>query len=151
MRDVVVIGGGLTGLAACYELEKHNIRYTVIEVKPRFGGSIVSSAEAGFILDGGGFVTQDFPDRSILTELGMEDALFEIGNGDYAFTAGTESLIQAFASRLTKGRLMRMAVSTIGKVNNRFAICMENGMMYDAGSMIVAVPARFAGADRAGV
>lgn len=144
MRDVVVIGGGLTGLAACYELEKHHIRYTVIEVKPRFGGSIVSAAEAGFILDGAGFVTQDIPDRSIFTELGMENPLFEIGDGDYGFVSGTESLIQAFVSRLTQGRLMRMAVSTIGKVNNRFTICMENGIMYDAGSMIVAVPARFA-------
>lgn len=39
---------------------------------------------------------------------------------------------------------MRMAVSTVGVVHDRFAICMENGMMYDAGALIVAVPARFA-------
>ena len=36
MRDVVVIGGGLSGLAACYELEKCGAAYTVIEVKRRF-------------------------------------------------------------------------------------------------------------------
>ena len=33
MRDVVVIGGGLSGLAACYELERCGAAYTVIEVK----------------------------------------------------------------------------------------------------------------------
>ena len=43
MRDVVVIGGGLSGLAACYELEKRGAAYTVIEVKRRFGGGIRST------------------------------------------------------------------------------------------------------------
>lgn len=144
MRDVVVIGGGLSGLSACYELERQNIRYTVIEVKPRFGGSIVSSRDAGFIFDGGAFATQAFNDTSLLSELGLDDSVFDMGDGDVGFTNGTESLIQALAAKLTRGRLMRMAVSTIGKVDGRFTICMENGMMYDAGAIIVAIPARFA-------
>lgn len=144
MRDVVVIGGGLSGLSACYELEKHKIRYTVIEVKPRFGGSIISAHEHGFILDGGTFATQNTANWSILSELNLEDVLFDVGEGDVSFKAGTESLIDALASKLTKGRLMRMAVSSIGALNGRFTICMENGMMYDAGSVIVAIPARFA-------
>jgi len=144
MRDVVVIGGGLSGLSACYELEKHKIRYTVIEVKPRFGGSIVSAQAQGFTIDGGVFATQNSPKWSILQELGLDDALFELDAGDVGFKAGTESLISALASKLTKGRLMRMAVSSIGELNGQFTICMENGMMYDAKSIIVAIPARFA-------
>src|SRR5690606_24684503 len=126
MRDVVIIGGGLSGLSACYELKKHKIRYTVIEVKPRFGGSIISTQENGFIMDGAGFATQN-ADWAILKELDLEDALFEVNPGDVGFQSGTESLITAFASKLTKGRLMRMAVSSIGEVQGRFAICMENG------------------------
>ena len=51
MRDVVVIGGGLTGLSACYQLEKLGLRYTVIELKRRFGGAISSKSENGFIMD----------------------------------------------------------------------------------------------------
>jgi len=143
MRDVVVIGGGLTGLAACYELEKHNIRYTVIEVKPRFGGSIVSAQENGFVLDGGAFAVQSADDWTQLDELGLTDALYPLDDDRVAFKDGTESLVTALAGKLTKGRLMRMAVSSIGRVENRFAICMENGIMYDAGSIIVASPARF--------
>ena len=46
MRDVVVIGGGLSGLAACYQLEKTNLRYTLIEVKRRVGGGIQTFASA---------------------------------------------------------------------------------------------------------
>lgn len=144
MRDVVVIGGGLSGLAACYELEKQKIRYTVIEVKPRFGGSIVSAQTQGFTVDGGVFATQNSAQWSILQELGLDDALIELSDGDVGFKNGTESLIQAFANKLTKGRLMRMAVSSIGSIDGRFTICMENGMVYDAKSLIVAIPARFA-------
>lgn len=144
MRDVVVIGGGLSGLSACYELEKHKIRYTVIEVKPRFGGSIISSQEKGFTLDGGAFAVQNTLPEPVLSALNLEDMLFDLEDGDVGFKDGTESLVKALASQLTKGRLMRMAVSSIGELNGRFTICMENGMMYDAKAIIVAIPARFA-------
>lgn len=144
MRDVVVIGGGLSGLSACYELEKRNIRYTVIEVKPRFGGSIISSRELGFVLDGGAFAIQPFREVTILKELELVESMYPMDNGAKGFNEGTESLITALANKLTKGRLMRMAVSSIGWLDGRFTICLENGIMYDAGSVIVASPARYA-------
>jgi len=144
MRDVVVIGGGLTGLSACYELEKQKIRYTVIEVKPRFGGSIISSHEDGFVLDGGAFAIQSPDDIALLDDLGLRESLYTVDENIFAFEDGTETLITALADKLTRGRLMRMAVSSIGQLENRFTICMENGIMYDAGSIIVASPARFA-------
>lgn len=144
MRDVVVIGGGLAGLSACYELEKHKIRYTLIEVKPRLGGSIISSEEQGFVMDGGAFAIQDDGIRDTVAAIGLDpDALFDMGGQTVGFTAGTESLIHTLADKLTQGRLMRMAVSSIGHMDNRFTICMENGIMYDAGSLIIASPARF--------
>ncbi len=48
MANVVVIGGGLTGLAAAWELERQRIPYTLIEVKKRFGGSIITERRDGF-------------------------------------------------------------------------------------------------------
>ena len=144
MRDVVVIGGGLSGLAAGYELERHHIPYTVIEVKPRFGGSIDSVSEKGFVMDGSAFASDRIADWALLEELGLEAQRFDFEGGWVGFRGGTESLIRAFASRLKGGRLMRMAVSTIGRWRRRFTICMENGMMFDAGALIVASPARFA-------
>lgn len=143
MREVVVIGGGLSGLAACYELEKHRISYTVIEVKPRFGGGIASSSEKGFVMDGCAFAS-DRTAQALLEELGLEAQLFEFGDDALGFQDGTESLIRALAGRLKGGQLMRMAVSTIGRWRRRFMICMENGMVFDAGALIVAAPARFA-------
>ena len=87
MPDVVVVGGGLSGLSACYELDKHQIRYTVIEVKKRFGGSIVSTAAKGFIADAYAFAFQDLEDVSLLFELGLDEDLFEFGPGSSAFAA----------------------------------------------------------------
>lgn len=144
MRDVVVIGGGLSGLAACYQLEQLNLRYTIIEVKRRFGGGIKTTAERGFLMDAGPFVLRSLADEPWLTELGLSQQLLPNGAGDFVFRAGAESLIQALARPLRGGRLMRMAVSSIGRWRGRFTICLENGLVYDAGALILAVPARYA-------
>ena len=55
MRDVAVIGGGLAGLSACFQLQKLGLRYTVIELRRRFGGTIRTSVQHGFVMDGGRF------------------------------------------------------------------------------------------------
>ena len=144
MRDVVVIGGGLSGLAACYELEKHPIRYTIIEVKKRFGGSIVSTAADGFIADAAAFAVADIEDLPLLGELGLDADRFAFGPGQSGFCGGTGSLIDALDQRLTGARLMRMAVSSIGMADGRFTLCLENGLLLDAGAVIIAAPARYA-------
>ncbi len=146
MRDVVVIGGGLTGLSACCQLEKLGVDYTVIELKRRFGGAIHSEAEGGFTMDIGAFASacETLADEPWLPELGLTDQLLPLSDQACIFRAGTESLTSALAADLQGGRLMRMAVSSIGRYRSRFTICLENGMMYDAGALILALPARYA-------
>ena len=144
MRDVVVIGGGLSGLAACYKLEKSSLRYTVIEVKRRFGGGIKTTAERGFAMDAGSFVLRSLADEPWLAELGLYEQTNPVTDDAFVFRDGAESLIHALANPLQGGRLMRMAVSSVGRWRGRFTICLENGLVYDAGALILAVPARYA-------
>jgi len=144
MRDVVVIGGGLSGLAACFELERRGAAYTVIEVKGRFGGGIRSRAEAGFVMDACAFAFRPLADQALLENLGLRERMIQISSEACAFAGGTESLIGALAERLRGGRLTRMAVSSVGRLGNRFTICLENGIMLDAGALILALPARYA-------
>ena len=144
MRDVVVIGGGLSGLAACYELEKRGAAYTVIEVKWRFGGAIHSVFEAGFIMDASAFAFRPLPDDALLDDLGLRQRVVPISDEACVLLDGTESLVRALEARLQAGRLMRMAVSSIGRLGERFTICLENGIMLDAGALILALPARYA-------
>lgn len=37
---VIVIGAGIAGLAAARTLRKHNIEVTILEARPRVGGTI---------------------------------------------------------------------------------------------------------------
>ncbi len=144
MRDVVVIGGGLSGLAACYELEKRGAAYTVIEVKRRFGGGISSSVERGFIMDACAFAFRRPAPDVLPPEFELEASMLPLADDICLFGQGSEALVRAFACRLSGGRLMRMAVSSIGALRNRFSICLENGIMLDGGALILAVPAPFA-------
>ena len=144
MRDVVVIGGGLSGLAACYELEKRGTAYTVIEVKRRFGGGIRSTADRGFVMDGCAFAFRRPATTVLPPEFELDQQILPISDDVCVCRHGTETLVQAYADRLQGGRLMRMAVSSIGRLGSRFTICLENGIMLDAGALILAVPARYA-------
>ncbi|MDE2750242.1 MAG: FAD-dependent oxidoreductase [Chloroflexota bacterium] len=144
MRDVVVIGGGLSGLAACYELEKRGAAYTVIEVKRRFGGGIGSSVAGGFIMDACAFAFRRPAADALPPEFDLEASILPLADDICVFRRGSESLARAFACRLGGGRLMRMAVSSLGALRSRFTICLENGIMLDGGALILAAPALYA-------
>lgn len=149
MSEVIIVGGGLTGLSAAWELEQRRIPYRMIEVKPRLGGSIITRREADFILDGGSFVLEKYAEWDFLAELGLSDALLPIGryrDGQLVvFKQGTQTLIDAIEQRLNAPVMRRMAVSSIGQMSDRhFGICLENGLMLDARAVIVTAPARYA-------
>jgi oxygen-dependent protoporphyrinogen oxidase len=63
MKKIVIIGGGITGLATAFYLQEYArgaVDYTLIESTPRLGGKISSARENGFIIEGGpdSFLTQ---------------------------------------------------------------------------------------------
>lgn len=149
-RDIVVIGGGLSGLAAAYELEQNNIDYTLIEVKPRLGGSIISVRRDGFVMDGGPFAFTRPQSWPTLAALGLNDALITVpsypSHPRVAFRDGTQTLTDALADRLTGKIILRMAVTGINRAKNGvYRICLENGLTLNARGVIIAVAARYAG------
>jgi len=50
---VVVVGGGITGLAAAFFLRDQKVRVTVLEGSPRLGGKLYASDVAGVAMDEG--------------------------------------------------------------------------------------------------
>jgi len=82
-RHVVIVGGGITGLATAYYLEKRakeqqaDIRYTIIEADDRVGGKVVTDYIRDFIIEGGpdSFVTDKPWCLALCHELGLTDLL----------------------------------------------------------------------------
>jgi protoporphyrinogen oxidase len=148
--DLIIIGGGLSGLAAAYELEQHGMGYTLIEVKPRLGGSIITRQTNGFVMDGGVFAFSRPVAWPTLDALGLSDALIPIQRdnlpGRSAFRQGTQALTDALAARLTGTIIRQMAVTSIGPQpnGNGYQICLENGLALEARGVIIAAAARYA-------
>lgn len=144
MREVVIIGGGVAGLAAAHTLETLGAAYTLIEVKHRLGGSAATIHRDHFVFDSGPMhYPITYPDILETFGLTAQDILHPC-DGQVAFTGGAETLVRALASRITAPVVYRMAVSTLGWWDNAFSICLENGMVWRARALILAAPARHA-------
>ena len=75
---VAIVGGGIAGLAAAYELEKAraagaSVDYTLFEERPRLGGSLASEIVNGAVLERGpdSFLTEKPAAAELCRELGL--------------------------------------------------------------------------------
>lgn len=77
MKRVVIVGGGITGLAAAHALEKSDelCNVKLVEASPRLGGNIVTFNHAAFIIDGG-------PDSWVASKPHATRLAKEVGLGD---------------------------------------------------------------------
>jgi protoporphyrinogen/coproporphyrinogen III oxidase len=85
MRRVVIIGGGITGLAAAYRLlEKSRelqtpIQLTLLESSDRLGGIVQTAERDGFLLERGpdSFISEKPAALNLVKRLGLESRLIE--------------------------------------------------------------------------
>jgi protoporphyrinogen/coproporphyrinogen III oxidase len=103
MTRVAIIGGGISGLAAAFELEERrragaDIDYVLYESSPRLGGVLCTEHIDGCVVEAGpdSFITEKPWATDLCRDLGLSDEL--IGSND----AGRKTYI------LTKGRLIEM-------------------------------------------
>jgi oxygen-dependent protoporphyrinogen oxidase len=75
--DIAVIGGGIAGLAAAWELRQRGLVPVVLERSDRAGGVIVTERHDGFVLDGGpdSLLVQKPAAIELCAELGIADRL----------------------------------------------------------------------------
>jgi oxygen-dependent protoporphyrinogen oxidase len=74
---VVVVGAGIAGLAAAWELQQAGVDVTVLESEPRPGGVIVTERRDGFIVEGGpdGFLAAEPEIPALAAELGIAERI----------------------------------------------------------------------------
>ena len=75
MHDAVVIGGGIAGLAAAWELLQHGVRPVVLERDTRAGGVIRTEIVDNFVIDAG-------PDALLIQKPAAVNLCRELGLGD---------------------------------------------------------------------
>ena len=77
MTDVVIVGGGIAGLAAAWELVQRGRRPLLLEAAPRAGGVILTEQVDGFVIDAGpdSLLVQKPAAVSLCGELGLGDRL----------------------------------------------------------------------------
>ena len=74
---IAIVGGGIAGLAAAYELTRRHANFLLLEESERFGGVIVSEEQDGFLLEGGpdSLLTAKPEAVALCRELGLGDRL----------------------------------------------------------------------------
>ena len=82
MRRIAIIGGGIAGLTAAYELSRlaaggAAVEVVLFEASPRLGGIVETVREGGFIIECGpdAWVTEKPWARELTEELGLDDEL----------------------------------------------------------------------------
>ena len=77
MKPVVIIGGGITGLAVAYGLEQRGLPYLLLEASSRWGGKIRTMNEDGLVIEAGpdAFGTHLPEALNLSRELGLGERL----------------------------------------------------------------------------
>jgi protoporphyrinogen/coproporphyrinogen III oxidase len=80
--QVVIVGGGITGLSAAYELTKAGVSHLLVEKRSGLGGVIETREWGGCVLEAGpdSFLSQKPEALQLIQELGMADEV--IGSND---------------------------------------------------------------------
>ena len=77
MNKVVIVGGGISGLAAAHQLLTNGYDVSVLEASSTIGGKISTVEIAGFPIDGGpdAFLVREPEMRELCTSLGIAEKL----------------------------------------------------------------------------
>ena len=137
---VAVVGGGITGLAAAYELHRRDVPFVLLEGTPRLGGMIRTEAVDGFTIDAG-------PDSMLVHKPAALALCREVGLGPRLIP----TLEPRAAYVLRHGRLRRLARGSVLGIPTRPGPLALDGPLSWAGrlrmALDLALPPRDSGDD----
>src|SRR5262245_62746700 len=76
---IVIIGGGISGLAAAHRLSKQQVHVTLLEASDRLGGTIQTEHRNGFLLERGpdSFISEKPQALELAKRLGLESQIIQ--------------------------------------------------------------------------
>ncbi len=165
--DVIVIGGGLSGLALADHLQRAGIAYRLLEARARFGGRIkvASVGEAGFDLGPSWFWPGQPHMAAMVKRFGLtvfdqhsegtlcyedeagvihRDLGFSSMEGSYRIQGGMSALIDRLVASLDRQNIMTDAV--VKTVHDKAGVTVElqSGEIIKGKRVILAMPPRVA-------
>lgn len=137
MNDVVIIGAGISGLAAAWELKKRGLRPRILEQSSRAGGVILTDRAEGFVIDGG-------PDSLLVQKPAAVELCRELGLGDRLFP----TLTPRTAFVLKRGRLVALPEASFLGLPTRIGPLVRSELFSVGGKLRMATEwLRFRGSD----
>jgi oxygen-dependent protoporphyrinogen oxidase len=84
---IAIVGGGIAGLAAAFELQRRGTPLLLLEASPRLGGVVMTERAGEFLLDAGAdsFLTQKPAALALCDELGLRDRVMALQAPSTAF------------------------------------------------------------------
>ncbi len=130
MKTVVVIGGGITGLSAMYELQKWkkengaDIRLILVEASNQLGGKIRTIKQKGFVMEAGAdsIVARKMETIPLIEELGLEqDVVYNATGRSFIYSDGALKLIPEDAVFGIPASIESLAESTLISAKGKVA------------------------------
>ncbi|WP_108670353.1 protoporphyrinogen oxidase [Peribacillus acanthi] len=122
MKTVLVIGGGVTGLAAMYELnrwkkeQQSDIRLVLAEASHQLGGKIRTVRKGSFVMEAGAdsIVTRKGIGMDFIKDLGLEDdVVYNAAGKSFIYSEGELKLIPEGSVFGIPGSVESLAKSTL--------------------------------------
>jgi len=92
MKRILIVGGGISGLAAAHRLLElaPSLQVTLIEASSRLGGTLQTNERDGFILERGpdSFISEKPQALELAKRLGLSSHLIETNRARRLFAAG---------------------------------------------------------------
>ncbi|MCH6267399.1 protoporphyrinogen oxidase [Neobacillus citreus] len=130
MKTVVVIGGGITGLSAMYELQKwkktngSDLRLVLAEASQQLGGKIRTVNQNGFVMEAGAdsIVSRKMETMPLIEELGLEkEVVYNATGSSYIYIDGELKPIPDDAVFGIPASIESLAKSTLVSVEGKVA------------------------------
>ncbi|SEM55199.1 oxygen-dependent protoporphyrinogen oxidase [Mesobacillus persicus] len=130
MKTVVVVGGGVTGLAAMYELHKWkqanqaDVRLVLVEQSNELGGKICTVNQNGFVMEAGAdsMVARKIETMSFIEELGLEqEVVYNTTGISFIYTDGELKPIPADSVFGIPASIESLATSTLVSAEGKVA------------------------------
>ena len=126
--EVAVVGGGVSGLSAAYELHRRDIPYVLVEQTDRLGGVVRTEQIDGFTIDGG-------PDSLLIQKPAAIDLCHELGLGDRL----VPTLPPRTAYVVRRGRLFPLPDASVLGIPTRLWPLVTTGLLSPSGKLQMAL------------